>query len=95
MRNRCMFEKMATGIALAAAVMAGVAMLSGSGHGLVIETYAADASNQNSQNIRGGGTRSEDGVGKTGEADGKEGDAEAGAENGEGIFDSTGYAERN
>ena len=35
----------------------------------------------------GEGTRSEDGVGKTGEADGKEGDAEAGAENGEGIYE--------
>ena len=54
MRNRCMFEKMATGIALAA-VMAGVAVLPGSGHGLVVEAYAADASNQNSQNIRVGG----------------------------------------
>ena len=55
MRNRCMFEKMATGIALAAAVMAGVAVLPGSWHGLVVKVYAADASNQNSQNIRGGG----------------------------------------
>ena len=54
MRNRCMFEKMAAGMALAAAVMAGAAMLPGSGHGLVIETYAADISNQNSQNISGG-----------------------------------------
>ena len=36
MRNRCMFEKMAAGMALAAAVMAGAAMLPGSGHGLVI-----------------------------------------------------------
>ena len=54
MRNRCMFEKMAAGMALAAAVMTGAAMLSGSGHGLVIETYAADISNQNSQNISGG-----------------------------------------
>ena len=53
MRNRCMFGKMA-GMALAAAVMTGAAMLSGSGHGLVIETYAADISNQNSQNISGG-----------------------------------------
>jgi len=55
MRNRCMFEKMATGIALAVAVMAGVAVMPGSGHGLVVEAYAADTSNQNSQNIRGGG----------------------------------------
>ena len=55
MRNRCMFGKMAAGMSLAAAVMTGAAMLSGSGHGLVIETYAADASNQNSQNISGGG----------------------------------------
>ena len=87
MRNRCMFEKMAAGMALAAAVMAGAAMLSGSGHGLVIETYAADISNQNSQNISGGGTRSKDEVDKTDEADSKEGDAEADAENGEGIYD--------
>ena len=35
----------------------------------------------------GGGTRSEDGVGKTDEADSKESDTEAGAENGEGIYD--------
>ena len=87
MRNRCMFGKMAAGMALAAAVMTGAAMLSGSGHGLVIETYAADISNQNSQNISGGGTRSKDEVDKTDEADSKEGDAEAGAENGEGIYD--------
>ena len=55
MKNRCMFEKMAAGMALAAAVMTGAAMLSGSGHGLVVKVYAADASNQNSQNISGGG----------------------------------------
>ena len=54
MRNRCMFEKMATGIALAAAVMAGVTAMPRSGYGLVVETYAADTSNQNSQNISGG-----------------------------------------
>jgi len=54
MRNRCMFEKMATGMALAAAVMAGAAVIPGSGHGLVARVYAADASNQNSQNISGG-----------------------------------------
>ena len=87
MRNRCMFEKMATGIALAAAVMAGAAMLPGSGHGLVVEAYAADVNNRNSQNISGGGTRSKDEVDKTNETSSKEGDAEAGAENGEGIYD--------
>ena len=87
MRNRCMFEKMAAGMALAAAVMAGVMVMPGSGHGLVIEAYAADTSNQNSQNISGGGTRSENGVDKADEADSKEGDAETGAENGEGIYD--------
>ena len=54
MRNRCMLEKMAAGMALAAAVMAGVMIMPGSGHGLVVRTYAADASNQNSQNISGG-----------------------------------------
>ncbi len=54
MRNRCMFEKMATGMALAAAVMAGAAMLPGSGYRLVVKAYAADVSNQNSQNISGG-----------------------------------------
>ena len=53
MRNRCMFEKMAAGMALAA-VMTGAAMLPGSGHGLAVKTYAADTSNQNSQNISGG-----------------------------------------
>ena len=87
MRNRCMFEKMAAGMALAAAVMAGAAVLPGSGYGLVVKAYAADASNQNSQNISGGGTRSKDGVDKTGESGSKEGDAEAGAANGEGIYD--------
>lgn len=54
MRNRCMFEKMAAGMALAA-VMAGVAAMPGNGYRLVVKAYAADASNQNSQNIRGGG----------------------------------------
>ena len=87
MKNRCMFEKMAAVMALAAAVMAGAAVMPGSGHGLVVKAYAADASNQNSQNIRGGGTRREGGVDKTDEADSKEGDAEAGTENGEGIYD--------
>ena len=87
MKNRCMFEKMAAGMALAAAVMTGAAMLSGSGHGLVVKTYATDTSNQNSQNISGGGTRSKDEVDKTNETSSKEGDAKAGAENGEGIYD--------
>ena len=54
MRNRCMFEKMAAGMALAAAVMAGVMIMPGSGHGLGINAYAADVNNQNSQNISGG-----------------------------------------
>ena len=49
-----MFEKMAAGMALAAAVMAGVTVMPGSGHGLVARVYAADESNQNSQNISGG-----------------------------------------
>ena len=48
MRNRCMFEKMAAGIALAAAVMAGAAMMPVDGHGPVVMAYAADVSNQNS-----------------------------------------------
>ena len=78
MRNRCMFEKMAAGMALAAAVMAGAAMLPGSGHGLVARVYAADASNQNSQNIRGLSTRSADGVS---EENGE------GSDSGEGIYD--------
>ena len=84
MRNKYMFEKMAAGMALAAAVMAGVMVMPGSGHGLVAKAYAADTSNQNSQNISGGGTRSKDEVDKTDKADIKEGDAEAGAESGEG-----------
>ena len=54
MRNRCMFEKMAAGMALAAAVMAGAAMLPGCGHGLVVETYAADVNNRYSLNISEG-----------------------------------------
>ncbi len=54
MRNRCMFEKMAAGMALAAAVMAGVTAMPRSGQGLVARAYAADVSNQNSQNISGG-----------------------------------------
>lgn len=49
-----MFEKMAAGMALAAAVMAGAAVMPGSGQGLVVRAYAADVSNQNSQNISGG-----------------------------------------
>ena len=87
MKNRCMFEKMAAGMALAAAVMAGVMVMPGSGHGLVIEAYAADTSNQNSQNIRVGGTKSKDEVDKTDETSSKKGDTEAGTENGEGIYD--------
>lgn len=54
MKNRCMFEKMAAGMALAAAVMAGVMVMPGSGPGLVVKAYAADVNNQNSQNIPGG-----------------------------------------
>ena len=54
MKNRCMFEKMAAGMALAAAVMTGAAVIPGSGYGLVTNVYAADISNQNSQNISGG-----------------------------------------
>lgn len=54
MRNRYMFDKIAAGIALAAAVMVGAAMMPESGHGLVVKTYAADVSNQNSQNPSGG-----------------------------------------
>ena len=49
-----MFEKMAAGMALAAAVMTGAAVIPGSGYGLVTNVYAADISNQNSQNISGG-----------------------------------------
>ena len=82
-----MFEKISAGMALAAAVMAGAAMLPGSGHGLVARVYAADTSNQNSQNISGGGTRSKDGVDKTDEVSSKEGDAENNTENGDGIYD--------
>ena len=78
MKNRCMFEKMAAGMALAAAMMAGVMVMPGSGHGLVIEAYAADTNNQNSQNISGGGTRSKDGVS---EENGE------GSDSGEGIYD--------
>lgn len=81
-----MFEKMAAGMALAAAVMVGVMVMPVDGHGPVVKAYAAGMNNQNSQNISGG-TRSEDGVGKTNEASNKESDTKAGAESGEGIYD--------
>ena len=54
MKNRYMFEKMAAGMALAVTVMAGAAVMPMNGHGLVVKAYAADTSNQNSQNISGG-----------------------------------------
>ena len=53
MRDRCMFEKMAAGMALAAAVMAGVMVMPGSGHGLMVKTNDAVVKNQISQNIPG------------------------------------------
>ena len=86
MRNKYMFEKMAAGMALAAAVMAGVAAMPGSGHGLVARVYAADASNQNSQNISGGGTSTEDKIDKT---DSAESDVETSgnSDDGSGIYD--------
>ena len=81
-----MFEKMAAGMALAAAVMAGAAMLPESGHELIVRTYAADASNQNSQNISGGGTSTEDKIDETGS---KAGCAEnnENSDDGSGIYD--------
>ena len=86
MKNRCMFEKMAAGMALAVTVMAGAAMLPGSGHELIVRTYAADASNQNSQNISGGGTSTEDKIDETGS---KTGCAEnnGNSDDGSGIYD--------
>ena len=86
MRNRCMFEKMAAGMALAVTVMAGAAMLPESGHELIVRTYAADASNQNSQNISGGGTSTEDKIDETGS---KAGCAEnnENSDDGSGIYD--------
>ena len=86
MKNRCMFEKMAAGMALAAAVMAGVMAMPGSGHGLVIEAYAADTSNQNSQNISGGGTSTEDKLGKTNSAD-SDVATSGNSDDGSGIYD--------
>ena len=86
MRNRCMFEKMAAGMALAAAVMAGAAILPGSGHGLVINAYAADVNNQNSQNISGGGTSTEDKLGKTNSAD-SDVATSGNSDDGSGIYD--------
>ena len=68
MRNRCMFEKIAAGMALAAAVMAGAAVMPGSGHGLVVRAYAADVSNQNALGM-------DTGVDKTDKAGGEEGTA--------------------
>ena len=86
MKNRCMFEKMAAGMALAAAVMAGVMVIPGSGHGLVVKAYAADVSNQNSQNISGGGTSTEDKLGKTNSADSDVATSGNG-DDGSGIYD--------
>ena len=82
-----MFEKMAAGMALAAAVMVGVMVMPVDGHGPVVKAYAAGMNNQNSQNISGGGTRSKDDVDKTDEVGSKEGNVEVGAESGEGIYD--------
>ena len=85
-----MFEKMAAGMALAAAVMVGVMVMPVDGHGPVVKAYAAGMNNQNSQNISGGGTRSKDDVDKTDEVGNKEGNAEVGAESeedGSGIYD--------
>ena len=81
-----MFEKMAAGMALAVTVMAGAAMLPESGHELIVRTYAADASNQNSQNISGGGTSTEDKIDETGS---KAGCAEnnENSDDGSGIYD--------
>ena len=90
MRNKYMFEKMAAGMALAAAVMAGVMVMPVDGHGPVVMAYAADVNNQNSQNISGGGTRNEDGVDKTDESGSKESDSVESGEDGnadEGIYD--------
>ena len=78
MRNRCMFEKMAAGMALAAAVMVGVMVMPVDGHGPVVKAYATGMNNQNSQNISGGGTRSKDGVSE----ENGEGNA-----SGDGIYD--------
>ena len=80
MRNKCMFEKMAAGIALAAAVMAGAAMLSGSGHGLVVRAYAADVSNQNALGM-------DTGVDKTDKAGGEESTASNNDDSG--VYDFT------
>ena len=91
MKNRYMFEKMAAGMALAVTVMAGAAVMPMNGHGLVVKAYAADTSNQNSQNISGGGTSTEDKIDEAdSKAGSKEGDVEAGAENGEGSDTSEG-----
>ena len=49
-----MFEKMAAGMALAAAVMVGVMVMPVDGHGPVVKAYATGMNNQNSQNISGG-----------------------------------------
>ena len=73
-----MFEKMAAGMALAAAVMVGVMVMPVDGHGPVVKAYAAGMNNQNSQNISGGGTRSKDGVSE----ENGEGNA-----SGDGIYD--------
>lgn len=54
MRNKCMFKKIVAEMALAVVVMVGAATMPGDWHGLVVKVHAADASNQNSQNISGG-----------------------------------------
>ena len=81
-----MFEKMAAGMALAAAVMVGVMVMPVDGHGPVVMAYAADVNNQNSQNISGGGTSTED---KIEEADSEAGGAENSGNNDDrsGIYD--------
>lgn len=80
MRNRCMFEKMATGMALAAAVMAGAAVLPGNGYGLVVKAYASNVSNQNTLGM-------DTGVDKTDKAGGEEGTASNNDDSG--VYDFT------
>lgn len=53
-KDKRMLGKITAGMMLAAAMIASAAVMPGSEHGLAVRAYAANVSNQNSQNISGG-----------------------------------------
>ena len=80
---------------LAAAMMASAAVMPGSEHGLAVRAYAANVSNQNSQNISGGGTEDSSDVNDISKGDAKSDDVDtsksadkqdADNSNGDGIY---------